>query len=71
MEKKTSAGASASGANPTEVWEGRERWWWSDEGKQWTRSDEIDPKLINRCALRLISFWADAGWVIAMHDDIQ
>ena len=51
MEKKTSAGASASGANPTEVWEGRERWWWSDEGKQWTRSDEIDPKLINRCAL--------------------
>jgi len=48
MEKRTSAGAGASGADPTEVGEGTERRWWSDEGKRSTGSDEIDPKLINR-----------------------
>ena len=54
MEKKTSASVGASGADPTEVWEGTERRWWSDEGKRCTRSDEIDPKLTR-------IFWPDPG----------
>ena len=43
MGKRTSARAGTSGADLTEVWEGTELRWWSEEGKRCTRSDEIDP----------------------------